>query len=709
MADEPLLLNFVVDNAQSRKPEALKSSRRWTDRARDRKRQKRNSNESSKSTVKRNSGTNGASTDYKNSQKEKVINPVFDPRKPAHELKGNKRDNTFVTSLFTGDDSEHFSQDVGQNLEDNQISNIGTTKEASNAPIKTTNFAGVQLDTQLADHLNNKMNISAPTAIQSCCLPALLNTDDKDAFIEAQTGSGKTLAYLLPIVQRLIRLPKNLHTRTSGIYAVIMAPTRELCQQIYNVANKLNNNPLSHWIVSCNVIGGEKKKSEKARIRKGVNILIGTPGRLADHLENTEALDVSQVRWVVLDEGDRLMDMGFEETLTKILSYLESQSSIIKKDLSIPSRKVTMLCSATMKDTVKRLSDSALKDALYLKSSIVEETNDGYSQAPEQLLQRYVVVPPKLRLVSLVALLRSHVRSYKKIIIFLSCSDSVDFHFEAFRCAINADEMEEAVKEKPDSEGDIISNAPALRIDGKSNVYRLHGSLSQQIRTSTLNLFSSSEDSGSHILLCTDVAARGLDLPNVDLVVQYDAPFSTDDYLHRIGRTARAGHNGAAIMFLLPKESEYINLLKSSVSANILEQPNGPSGLLSAGFSQGKTNTNDWQDRATEWQLELERFILENEPMRNLAKRAFTSYVRAYATHLSSERSIFNMRDLHLGHIAKSFALREAPGKISGANSSKPRKQGGSVDRGKSKSSKDIAALMHRKAMEHYSTEHNIG
>src|SRR5690606_19270506 len=167
-----------------------------------------------------------------------------------------------------------------------------------------------------------------------------------------------------------------------------------------------------HWIVPTCLTGGEKKKSEKARLRKGVNILIATPGRLLDHLETTKSLDASKVRWLVLDEGDRLMELGFEESIQKILSILNLRSELSKGKISLPTlpkRRITILCSATMKTNVQKLGEMSLKDALYIKAD-KEETSqkEGESEfhAPAQLKQNYAIIPQKLRLVSLYAVLK---------------------------------------------------------------------------------------------------------------------------------------------------------------------------------------------------------------------------------------------------------------------------------------------------------------
>jgi len=234
----------------------------------------------------------------------------------------------------------------------------------------------------------------------------------------------------------------NLH-RDSGIFAVILAPTRELSKQITAVLDSLLR--CAPWLVSGSVIGGEKKKSEKARLRKGLNILVATPGRLADHLDHTEALDVSNVRWLVLDEGDRLMELGFEDDIKKILNKLDNRMKRGNKQPveGLPAERVNILCSATMKADVQRLGDLSLKEGKHIKpdttSTEIEVPNSEGSKikffAPAQLKQSYAIVPSKLRLVTLIAFLkRTFARkgAVSKVIVFVSCADSVDFHFEVF-------------------------------------------------------------------------------------------------------------------------------------------------------------------------------------------------------------------------------------------------------------------------------------
>ncbi|CAF9941812.1 MAG: ATP-dependent RNA helicase dbp7 [Alectoria fallacina] len=619
----------------------------------------------------------------------------------------------------------------------------------SNAPLDASlsTFTSLGLSPFLSTHLIQNLNLTAPTAIQKATITQLLR-EDSDAFIQAETGSGKTLAYLLPIVQRIMALsssPASSHSanleasekaskdekkinRTSGLFALILAPTRELTHQISTVLTRLLR-PMP-WLVAGTVTGGAVKNHEKARLRKGLNILVATPGRLVDHLDNTEVLDVGTVRWLVLDEGDRLMELGFEEDIKGIVQKLEKRKDekkgewrLRKKVEGLPEKRTTVMCSATMKMGVQRLGEISLKDAVHIKAdpgpSTELESVTGSKQedkqtaflAPAQLKQSYIVVPPKQRLVTLAALLkRTFARkgSAMKAIVFLSCADSVNFHFQAF-----SRKEAQAPKESPSSNPNTKSNknrkisgtqdastpeempktsqksekpelptvSPASSLTSPSNpgltLYELHGSLAQPLRTATLQSFTRS--SNPCILLCTDVASRGLDLPNIDLVIEYDPPFSADDHLHRVGRTARAGKEGRACCFLMPGPEEgYVEVLKECAGESVIKGE-AAEDVLRKGFGKhfasakskmdaSNAGSGKWDDEATAWQLELERWVIDDKRAGEMARKAYVSHVRAYATHVAKERGMFDVKGLHLGHLAKAFALRERPGNMGRGN-----------------------------------------
>lgn len=605
------------------------------------------------------------------------------------------KNNSYVSSLFTSNKNSETLQESGSSE---------TTHLPSNAPLSdASTFAGLGLNEKLSEHLKGSMRFISPTKVQRAVAPQMLTSND-DLFVKAQTGSGKTLAFVLPMLHRLMSEETQIN-RQSGLFGIILTPTRELASQIYSVLEAVLR--CHHHIVPGIVVGGEKKKSEKARIRKGVNILVATPGRLADHLENTESLDVSQTRWLILDEGDRLVELGFQETITKITEHLQRHSKVaasLRQWPLLPNNIVNVLCSATMPEDVKKLGSTVLNNPKWISIDKNDTTFHGDATAPDQLIQKVMVVPPKLRLVTLAAKLKRISKNYRTLttrsMVFFSCSDSVNFHFEVFSRGGRSGQKEQSEDDEPTE----LCFLTAPQIDNNTIIFRLHGSLSQQLRTSTLQRFmsDSGDNEGKHLILfCTDVASRGLDLPNIASVVEYDPPFSIDDHLHRIGRSARAGNKGEATLFLLPGEEEgYVDgklrvvhpkegnlrivsfetLLKDSFGEKNSDVAPQKGKKIDPKAKEGK-----WDIHATTWHLEVERWLLEDSKALERALHAFTSHIRAYATHLSSERKFFNVKLLHLGHLAKTFGLRETPKKLGktsgnfGAESSKkkedPRKK----------------------------------
>lgn len=595
---------------------------------------------------------------------------------------------TYVSSLFT-------SQTTTPSLEVTAEEKVA--HQPSNAVLQDdTTFSGLGLSERLADHLTRAMKYVVPTKVQRAVVPRMLDLL-QDLFVKAQTGSGKTLAFVLPIVLRLTLQPEPA-TRRSGLFAIILTPTRELAIQIHAVLETVLR--CHHHLVPGVVVGGEKKKSEKARIRKGVNILVATPGRLADHLENTSSLDVSQVRWLVLDEGDRLVELGFQDTITKITDYLATHSNADASLPQLPSRRVNVLCSATMPDDVKQFGSTILDRPTMVSVDRESEIN---ATAPDQLLLKVLTAPPKLRLVTLTACLKNVPleSDVSRSVVFFSCANSVDHHFDVFAHGGTAT----LLKEKEDTENTengtenstdkiggnsgtkydqiaprsetVCSSAP--QINNNTVVFRLHGSLSQQLRHATILAFlanSSANHNEHRVLLCTDVASRGLDIPNITNVVEYDPPFTVQDHLHRIGRSARLGKEGEATLFLLPGEEEgYVDgklrvvhpkegSLRIVNYESVLQRGFSEKGASAASAKDPRAKLGKWDLHATTWQLEVERWLLEDTAALEKASNAFVSHVRAYATHMSLERMYFNVKTLHLGHLAKAFGLRETPKKL---------------------------------------------
>lgn len=582
------------------------------------------------------------------------------------------------------------------------------TAEASNAPLgDASTFEGIGLHPLLTAHLAKKMDVTKPTAIQQLALPKLLypmtthelsldmlnrsTLSNQDVFIQSQTGSGKTLTYLLPIIQDLLPLSTLSYIdRSVGTLAIILAPTRELARQISEVLDVILSmsltNPdlkddtaegrpsrkLSRWMVSGLLTGGATRTHEKARLRKGVPILVATPGRLLDHLQNTSCFNVSKCRWLILDEADRFLELGFEETIKGILHCLSGRKNIAKAamesglglgseisgwDWNHPRRNV--LCSATIQDNVQKLAGTLLKNPVMLKESDAKRiaapqtTQDSTFMPPSQLNQQYVIMPLKLRLVALAALLRSLTNSDQvddaKVIVFFSSTDSVDYHWRLFGGLRMGEDAYEGVT--PSSESEDASDAAesfdeeseeehhkrpkprtpkSAKAKGKEaeqldltcpllpsvHIYHLHGSMSLADRTKSLRGFASSTNKVPAVLFCTSVASRGLDLPLVRAVVQYDLPTEggVNEYVHRVGRTARAGRQGESWSFILPSEAGWVPWITKGMTAVDGTPPRlrelGLATILLNGF--GGLDT-EYEARATDAQMAFERWVLSKE------------------------------------------------------------------------------------------------
>ncbi|OUM61445.1 hypothetical protein PIROE2DRAFT_24694, partial [Piromyces sp. E2] len=642
-----------------------------------------------------------------------------------------------VSSLFTSN-PEIQSYGSFENKNRKKFDLFETNTEDTEKVIKT--FKDTGLDLVLCYHLKHKLALEKPTNIQAKSIPYLLNqtkrekgsTVDGDVIIQAQTGSGKTLTFLLPIISRLLSIDDDRIDRSIGTLAIILVPTRELAKQIQQVMENLvrlsgkqdsdRQIKYKHWITPGIIAGGDKKKSEKARLRKGVNILVSTPGRLLDHLQNTNSFDISQLRWVVLDEADRLLELGFEETIKNIIQLIQEKAIYatpngqlfnknnnnnqkrkiinkfnIEEIVSVLPRRIQfVLCSATIAENVQKLAEYSLYNPKLIKDDSNEDTmqgvegdenNTGVTAAvPTQLKQSYVVTPAKLRLVTLVTKLQSIIakapNKKAKVIVFMSCSDTVEFHHRLFgeyneKATILDEEIRAEEKKKQQQKNKGNKKQEEKKDDDPSKkektqtyiigelfkntpIYKLYGNLPQAERTRIFFEYSKSDNG---ILLCTDVAARGLDLPDVNQIIQYDPPCDFKDYIHRIGRTARIGRQGNALLFLLPSEIEYLDIMKAQ-GLDVEEVRVEDS--IKEGFLPHEQR--DWDYAATNIQMKLERFVLSSPELVLSAKKAFSSFVRAYATHSSSEKHIFHIKKLHLGHLAKCFALREAPSNIKDVN-----------------------------------------
>ncbi|XP_017464252.1 PREDICTED: probable ATP-dependent RNA helicase DDX47 [Rhagoletis zephyria] len=328
----------------------------------------------------------------------------------------------------------------------------------------------------------------APSKIQKEAIPVALK--GKDVIGLAETGSGKTGAFALPILQALLDNPQR-------YFALILTPTRELAFQISEQFEALGS---SIGVKCCVVVGGMDMVSQALQLAKKPHIIIATPGRLLDHLENMKGFNLKAIKYLVMDEADRILNMDFEVELDKILKAL-------------PRERRTFLFSATMTKKVKKLQRASLKDPVKV------EVSNKY-QTVEQLQQYYIFIPVKYKDVYLVHIINE--LAGNSFMIFCST------------CA------------------NTVRTALMLRALGLAAI-PLHGQMSQNRRLAALNKFKAKNRS---ILISTDVASRGLDIPHVDVVFNFDIPTHSKDYIHRVGRTARAGRSGKAVTFVTQYDVE---------------------------------------------------------------------------------------------------------------------------------------------------------
>ncbi|KAL6719398.1 ATP-dependent RNA helicase dbp4 [Lecanora helva] len=355
-------------------------------------------------------------------------------------------------------------------------------------------FTSLPLSRPTASGLESS-HFKALTDIQKQAVPYALK--GSDILGAAKTGSGKTLAFLVPVLENLYRAK---WTEYDGLGALILSPTRELAIQIFEVLRKIGR---YHTFSAGLVIGGKSLQEERERLGR-MNILVCTPGRMLQHMDQTAAFEIDNLQMLVLDEADRIMDMGFQSTIDAIVEHL-------------PKKRQTLLFSATQTKKVSDLARLSLRDPEYV--SVHEAAK---SATPATLQQNYIVTPLPEKLDTLWSFLRSNLKS--KILVFLSSGKQVRFVYESFR------HMQPGIP-----------------------LMHLHGRQKQSARLEITDKFSATKNA---CLLATDVVARGLDFPAVDWVIQLDCPEDADTYIHRAGRTARYERDGRAVLFLEPTEEE---------------------------------------------------------------------------------------------------------------------------------------------------------
>ena len=446
--------------------------------------------------------------------------------------------------------------------------------------------------------------------VQDATIPLLLN--HKDVTVEACTGSGKTFAFVVPVVEILRKHRRERQKETQGagrrnaIVAIVVSPTRELARQIHEVAR-----PLVESIGGARaelIVGGSTNaEDDYKRIEaNAAEVLIGTPGRLYDLICLSGKVDVRSLEILILDEADRILDEGFKKQISTLLS-------------SLPKQRRTGLFSATQTEEVKQLARAGLRNPYKVvvrqqflsnqasTSGDAKKSRGTNVRVPTQLTLQYLICSPEKKLEILVKYIRDSAGE-KGIVYLLTCA-CVEFCAKALKgCGLLETEA----------------------------IFALHGRMKQKARNAALSSFTKS--SGG-ILLCTDVAARGLDIPSVEWIVQLDPPQDPSFFIHRVGRTARMGQSGRALLLLNTNEESYVTFLqKKRVPIKEKVTLEGCPEDLFALIRKMNETDRDMLDKSI---------------------HAFLTYIRAYTEHHC--QYIFRLKELDVGHLGNMFALLRLP------------------------------------------------
>ncbi|GIX82439.1 probable ATP-dependent RNA helicase DDX10 [Caerostris extrusa] len=422
-------------------------------------------------------------------------------------------------------------------------------------------------------------NYNTPTEIQKEAIGFALK--GHDILGAAKTGSGKTLAFIIPVLEKLYCLGWSI---LDGLGALIITPTRELAYQIFEVLRKVG---ARHSFSAALVIGGKDLAKEKKALEK-CNILICTPGRLLQHMDENPNFDTLNLKILVLDEADRILDLGFQKAVNAILENL-------------PPERQTLLFSATQTKSVKDLARLSLKNPVYV--SVHEHAKHT---TPEGLQQNYVVCEAHDKMNMIWSFIKTHKK--QKILIFMSSCKQVKYMYESF-----------------------------CRLRPGVTVMALYGTLHQLRRMEIYDEFSKKIHA---VMFATDIAARGLDFPNVNWVVQLDCPEDVNTYIHRAGRTARYEKGGEALLVLLPSEEKSMVEQLHSRKIPIEKIEVNPRKLMSI-------------------QKKLELICGRDVNLKDSCERAFKSYLKNL--FLMKDKTIFDVTAVNAELYAQSLGMVRAP------------------------------------------------
>lgn len=546
---------------------------------------------------------------------------------------------------------------------------------------------GAKLSEPTLTFLKDNMKYHTMAPVQARTIPLFLT--NYDVVVEAITGSGKTLAYLIPTLEILLRprCREFAQENKNAVFAVFVLPSRELAQQVFQITKRMLHfvtkeykggcpaNQLPAYSYQCYIGGRDIKHDVDEFTKQGGNVLVGTPGRLYELLVSSKYANLfnfSQFELLILDEADKLLEFGFKTKLDAMLKRL-------------PKQRRTGLFSATQTKELTELARAGMRNpvsvTVRINSFNSAATDSAKPQIPEQLSNFYTFTRASEKLDRLVDYLDSH-RDAKVLVYVMTCA-SVEWLYEAL--------------------------ATVLRKADADNVFALHGQMKLEKRQKVHRQVTKRSRC---VLVCTDVAARGLDIPEVGVVIQYDPPVDPSTFIHRIGRTARMGRSGESVVFLMPQELEYVNFMRlqnvplqaldeerDSIDAakDFVQHMNARRTLVSSELpdkrkaihqahrekqlsrSERRQQLHEAHQAKLQGKnqrlakkkevvgdlcespsiLALRRAECTNEGLLNLAARAFVSYLRAYKEHEC--RYIFQLQLIDLTDLTHGFALFKIP------------------------------------------------
>ncbi|KAE8149739.1 ATP-dependent rRNA helicase spb4 [Aspergillus avenaceus] len=468
----------------------------------------------------------------------------------------------------------------------------------------------------------SSMGFERMTPVQASAIPLFMA--HKDVVVEAVTGSGKTLSFLIPVVEKLLRLEEPLKKHHVG--AIIISPTRELASQIYHVLlSLLAFHPPSAAVLNPSeddeaprqkfpsstlkvvpqlLLGGSTTPAEdlSSFLKRSPNLLISTPGRLIELLSSPHVhCPQSSFEMLVLDEADRLLDLGFKDTLQNILRRL-------------PKQRRTGLFSASISEAVDQIVRVGLRNPVKVLVKVKGTSGAQDKRTPASLQMTYLTTPTMHKFAALKHVLASVQPTPQKTIFFLSTCSGVDY----------------------------LSAILPLMLGDDFQLIALHGKHPANVREKNFNRFVNTYTPA--ILLTTDVASRGLDIPSVDLVVQIDPPSDPKTFIHRCGRAGRAGRRGLSVVLLHPgREEDYVNFLEvRKTPVTSFPHP------ITVSDKEATAATNA-----------ARKAVLADRALHDRGQKAFVSWLRSYSKHQAS--SIFRVADLDWEALGKAWGLLKLP------------------------------------------------